>query len=305
MDLKQALRKLQARDTATTSDAQPAAGKSAEPAPAPAPGRTGTNAKAPLIEIFHSVQGEGRFVGVPMAFLRVATCPLRCLYCDTPNSYQAPTRLPVRLVARDLQEPNPVAADRAAELVRQVLAACGHGAKVHRVSVTGGEPLVVPEFVRDFGRMIRSKGVRVHLETAAIDPDALAQCVEQVDHLSADYKLPETLGAPAKAEIALLPGGSYGAQHRRCCEIALKRGATVDVKIVLTDKVGDASLETALGDLEPLRDKIVLVLQPVTPFGAATKPVTRPDLERFLALAVRRQFDVRVLPQVHKALQIP
>src|SRR5678810_691591 len=99
MDLKQALRTLQSKDQGA-----------APVLPGPVP-------KAPLIEVFHSVQGEGRFVGVPMAFLRVATCPLRCLYCDTPNSYEAPARLPVRLGVRDVQEPNPVAADRAADLV--------------------------------------------------------------------------------------------------------------------------------------------------------------------------------------------
>jgi organic radical activating enzyme len=291
MDLKRALQQLQAK---APEGAAAATGPRGTPMP-----------KAPLIEIFHSVQGEGRFTGVPMTFLRVATCPLRCLYCDTPNSYQAPGRFPVRLGARDQQENNPVAADRAAELVRQVSVAAAPGLRQQRISITGGEPLVCPEFVRETGRILRGKGFRLHLETAAIDPAALAICIDQVDHLSADYKLPETLGAPAKAELALAPGQSYGALHRQCCEIACKRGATVDVKIVLTDKVGDASLEQAFAELEPLRDKIVLVLQPVTPFGLANRPVPRLDLERYVAAAIRRQFDVRVLPQVHKTLQLP
>ena len=164
--------------------------------------------------------------------------------------------------------------------------------------------MAFPAFVREFGRAVRDKGIRVHLETAAVDPDALSQCVDQVDHLSADYKLPETLGAPAKPEFAVPPAG-FGERHRRCCEIALKRGASVDVKIVVTAAVGDASFERALADFAPLREKILLVLQPVTPFGAVTKPVDRQELERFTHLAMRASFDLRVLPQVHKTLQIP
>lgn len=288
MDLKQALKSLQGKEQA---------------APASKPGAP--MPKAPLIEIFHSVQGEGRFVGVPMTFVRVATCPLRCLYCDTPGSYEAPPRVPVRTGVRDLGEPNPVGADRAVELVRQVVAVSEPGARQSRVSVTGGEPLVFPDWVREFGRQARGKGMRVHLETAAVHPDALQQCIDQVDHLSADYKLPETLGAPAKPEFALKPGQTFGALHRRCCEIAIQRGASVDVKIVLTDKTGDAAVEQALADLAPLREKILLVLQPVTPFGAVAKTVARLDLMRYLALAQRAGFDVRVLPQVHKSLQVP
>ncbi|MBL8755686.1 MAG: 7-carboxy-7-deazaguanine synthase QueE [Planctomycetes bacterium] len=289
MDLKQALKQLQTREGQGPAAARPGA---------PMP-------KAPLVEIFHSVQGEGRFVGVPMSFLRVATCPLRCLYCDTPHSYTAATTFPVRLAVRSLNEGNPVAADRAAELVRQVAAACEPGARQGRVSVTGGEPLVFPEFVREFGRAVRGKGMRLHLETAAIDPDALAKCVDQVDHLSADYKLPETLGAPARPELALTAGAHYGASHRRCCELAIQRGATVDVKIVLTDKVQDPSFEQALAELQAVRDKILLVLQPATPCGAAPRSVQHTDLARFLASSQRAGFDVRVLPQVHKQLKLP
>lgn len=282
MDLRRALRELEA--------------KAGAPAEAPA-------SRAPLVEIFHSIQGEGRFVGVPMTFLRVATCPLRCLYCDTPHSYQAPARVPVRLPARGRDEPNPVTAARAAQLVLEVAHAAELGARLRRVSVTGGEPLVFPGFVGEFGRAVRAKGMRLHLETAAIDPSALQQCLDQVDHLSADYKLPETLGPLPNGSA--IPAGGYGALHRRCCELAVQRGASVDVKIVLTDRVTDPSFEQALADLQGLREKILLVLQPVTPFGAIQRPVPRADLERFTATAVRSGFDVRVLPQVHKVLAVP
>ena len=262
-------------------------------------------ARAPLIEIFHSVQGEGRYVGVPMTFVRTATCPLRCLYCDTPNSYEAPSAVPVRFGAQTHQEPNPVRATRAAELVRQVNTAAMPGLKAPCVSVTGGEPLVFPEFVQQFGKAVRDAGVRLHLETAAIDADALSACVNQVDHLSADYKLPETLGEPQQQDLSLAPGVDYGSQHVRCCEIALRRGASVDVKIVLTDRVSDPALEQALELLSPLRDKILLILQPVTPFGSVGRPLPSRELERFVATAVRCKFDVRVIPQTHKVLRLP
>ena len=285
MDLKKALRDLEAKEGRPLVRSTPAA-------------------KAPLIEVFHSIQGEGRFVGLPMTFVRTATCPLRCLYCDTPNSYQAPARFPVRLGVREQQESNPVTSDRAAELVWQVAKTCEQGARGMRVSLTGGEPLVFPDFVREFGRAVRQRGMRLHLETAAIDPKALDACIEQVDHLSADYKLPETLGVPANG-VPLAPGAGYGALHRQCAEIALRRGATVDVKVVLTDKVTDPSFEQALADLGPLREKILLVLQPVTPFATVTRSVPRAELQRFTANAVRAGFEVRVLPQVHKTLQVP
>lgn len=252
-------------------------------------------ARAPLIEVFHSVQGEGRFIGVPMAFLRVATCPLRCRYCDTPNSYAAPARAAVQLAGRALGEPNPVGSDRAAEVVRSVLKAAAMPSQPLRLSVTGGEPLVFPAFVLELGAALRPQGVRLHLETAAVDAAALQQCIAQVDHLSADYKLPETLP----------DGADFGEQHARCVQVALQRGASVDVKIVVTPGVRDDSLDRALQRLQPFRQKIVLVLQPVTPFGQETRPLPPKDLERLASLPARQGFDLRVLPQAHKALQLP
>ena len=40
-----------------------------------------------ITEIFHSIQGESRSVGLPTVFVRLTGCPLRCQYCDTAYAF--------------------------------------------------------------------------------------------------------------------------------------------------------------------------------------------------------------------------
>ncbi len=37
-----------------------------------------------IAEIFYSIQGEGKLLGVPSVFVRVSWCNLRCFCFDTP-----------------------------------------------------------------------------------------------------------------------------------------------------------------------------------------------------------------------------
>ena len=85
-----------------------------------------------IIEVFHSVQGEGPLTGVRTTFVRTATCNLRCAWCDTPYSFGPGT-------PRTL-----------ASLLEEIEA---HGTRY--VCLTGGEPLLqrdAPAFVRAASR---------------------------------------------------------------------------------------------------------------------------------------------------------
>ena len=71
-----------------------------------------------ITEIFYSLQGEARTVGLPTVFVRLTGCPLRCVYCDTEYAFSG----------GELQSISQVAA-RVADYAPRY------------VTVTGGEPL--------------------------------------------------------------------------------------------------------------------------------------------------------------------
>ncbi|CAN5619854.1 7-carboxy-7-deazaguanine synthase QueE [soil metagenome] len=96
-------------------------------------------------EIFHSIQGEGKLVGVPSVFVRASGCNLRCTWCDTPYASWNPEGEELSVSA----------------IMAKVLE---YGCK-HAV-VTGGEPMIMPD-VNALCDALHAAGMHITIETAA------------------------------------------------------------------------------------------------------------------------------------------
>jgi organic radical activating enzyme len=249
-----------------------------------------TATRAPILEVFASIQGEGAYVGEPQAFVRLAGCPLRCRWCDTPGSWSP-----------DRAERTP---SEAADEVRAV-----EGVPPRTVSITGGEPLAYPEFVRALAAELAPR--RVHLETAGAHPRALEHVLDAVHHVSLDLKLPADLDAPVP-----LPGAAgapdsdadprdaaeWRAVRRRA--LALVRGRDACGKLVLAGGRTPDDVAPLLDDLVEYAPALPLVVQPVTPMHGVAAPRAS-ELHAVVDAVRARGLAVRVVPQVHRALRLP
>ncbi|WP_437192182.1 7-carboxy-7-deazaguanine synthase QueE [Planctomicrobium sp. SH527] len=97
-----------------------------------------------ISEVFESVQGEGRFVGVSSGFIRTSGCNLRCVFCDTPYTSWKP-------------EGQEHSFDELFTLIEAMTS--GH------MVVTGGEPLLTPEVI-PFTQELKRRGYTITIETA-------------------------------------------------------------------------------------------------------------------------------------------
>ena len=104
-----------------------------------------------ITEIFHSLQGEAQFAGMPSVFVRLTGCPLRCHYCDTAYAFHGGEWWTLPAIVARVAEFN-----------------------THDVCVTGGEPLAqraCPSLLT----ALCDQGHRVSLETSG------AMAVESLD----------------------------------------------------------------------------------------------------------------------------
>jgi len=101
-----------------------------------------------ITEIFYSLQGEARTVGIPTVFVRLTGCPLRCVWCDTEYAFSGGVRKELQSILDEV---------------------ASHGA--HYVTVTGGEPLAQPECL-ELLRLLCDAGYEVSLETSGALPVA-------------------------------------------------------------------------------------------------------------------------------------
>lgn len=130
-----------------------------------------------ITEIFYSLQGETRTVGLPTVFIRLTGCPLRCQYCDTEYAFTGGERMSIDqiLSTTDAYQPR-------------------------YITVTGGEPLAQKNCL-PLLKQLCDRGYEVSLETSgAID-------ISQVDPrvvIVMDLKTPAS-GEVSKNRIENLP----------------------------------------------------------------------------------------------------
>lgn len=116
----------------------------------------------PVIEMFHSVQGEGKYTGVPSFFIRVSGCNLRCVFkgsmCDTPYSSFNPEKSKY---------------DSMETLVAEFIKLSQEYPKTTHIVITGGEPMLYSKDISEFLKSVYflesqgefSKDYKVTIET--------------------------------------------------------------------------------------------------------------------------------------------
>ena len=229
--------------------------------------------EAEIVDIFSSVQGEGIFVGAKQVFVRFKRCNMSCAFCDEDKDAEPRFYTPAALM----------------EEIESLEEAKGIH---HSVSLTGGEPLMYPDFLKALLPLLRKKSKKSYLETNGTLPEELYGVIDLVDIVAMDFKLPSSTGERA-----------FWDEHLEFLKIALKKN--VFVKIVVTPDTTIEDVEKTVGLINKAGKSIPLILQPVTPVGPGAKEVSREMLLEFLEIGLKNNLDhIRVIPQVHKMLKM-
>jgi len=114
-----------------------------------------------LSEIFFSINGEGLQIGIPMVFIRLSGCNLRCKWCDTKYSWIQKDQKNLEDIIHEVEKYN-----------------------TKWVCITGGEPLL-----QEIRHIIKKLKYRISLETNGTIYDDV---IKKVDFVSVDIKTPSS-----------------------------------------------------------------------------------------------------------------
>lgn len=223
--------------------------------------------KAKIIEIFSSIQGEGSYVGVKQLFIRFCGCNLDCTYCDTSGGAN-----------EDYLEFSP---EELKEYVEDF-----NLKSIHSISLTGGEPLLWADFLKEFLPMVKNK---IYLETNSTLKYELEKVIDFIDIISADIKLPSASGIENSFAV-----------HDEFFKMAKKYNKEIFAKIVFDENILDDEINHCIKLAE--KYNFLLILQPKTTDDELSfdKEKIMEVFNKFLA----EYPNTRVIPQVHKILGV-
>ncbi len=227
--------------------------------------------KAKVVEVFRSVQGEGKYIGAAQVFVRFAGCNLNCSWCDASH-------------ARDMNAPGLLeyTPEDLWVKVEKLWMGC------HSVSITGGEPLVQVDFLKEFLPILKIYKIKVFLETNGTLSDALHAIIDDVDIVSMDVKLPTSTGGVAMWD-----------EHVKFLRTAW--GKDVYIKAVISNSTQMEDMVRAVEMISKGDPTMSLFLQPN--HFEIDKGVMDKCLE-FQNYCLNYLSDVRVVPQLHKFMKL-
>jgi len=230
-----------------------------------------------LSEIFTSIEGEGILFGTKTMFVRLAGCPLRCYWCDTP--YALP-----------LESGSQYSIDKVKELISENLLP-----NTYKVNFTGGEPLVQDDAVIELAGFVKQKGLRTYLESACYDASRFRRVLPYIDICKIEFKLKDSKVVDQNQYISLLDN------ELECLKLSVGSGRTTYIKVVVTNS-------SDLKEFSDLLRKIFSVIKPSEIAGFIIQPSHKfdePTLERLFGFydEVYPLYDqVRIVPQLHKTI---
>ena len=177
-----------------------------------------------FVEIFESLQGEGRNTGRPCVFLRFAGCNLKCPWCDTDTA--ARFRLSLE----------------------ETLAEVGQY-RARSVILTGGEPTLVAADAMDaLVDALKARGYFVAVET---NGTAAPAWLGKVDYVACSPKaeFPDALRLKRADEVRVVASSEAVVDF---CRALRGRIAAVDYYVSPCDRDGQIDLATAKSVLAQL-----------------------------------------------------
>ncbi len=231
--------------------------------------------KAPIFEVFSSIQGEGKLIGRRQIFIRFAGCNLDCVYCDTPESKKATNGKEFSI-------------DEISRKVKNLLTP-----DFHSISFTGGEPLLQADFIKKF---MQKNHYKYMLETNGSLPSQMNKIADLIDYASVDIKLPEHFADEDK--------GDLWERELDSLNILIERDSNTYCKVVVLPQTKVPMIEkTVKYFTKELSNpsKVSLIIQPSYPLDFWVKH--SPKLLKMSEIA-GKYMDVFIIPQLHKLLKV-
>lgn len=216
-------------------------------------------------EIFTSIQGEGPYVGYKQLFIRLCGCNLNCSYCDTDFGINN---------SKEYSIP-------------ELVDICTQNSDCHSISLTGGEPLLQTEFIKEFYNNLPQDNYPLYLETNGTLADKLNEVIDYITYISADIKLPSATGLKPMWE-----------EHEEFFKVGILK--ELFAKVVFDNNINDFEIHKITHLCK--KYNIELILQPMMKgkYTSVDSEFMQTILDKYLKVYPK----TRLIPQVHKFIDV-